>query len=80
MQPEVLTLANAGRFGSITQCDHGCIHLQLGQVSITLTEQQYLRLVALVSDSAANFEFFRGPLTESECDPRPEEERDEDED
>ncbi len=73
MQREVLTLASAGRFGSVTQCDHGCIHLQLGQVSITLTEPQYMRLVALVADSAANFEFFRGPLTESEWDPRPQE-------
>lgn len=70
MQRETLTLASAGQFGSVTQCDHGCIHLQLGQVSITLTEPQYLRMAALVAESAANYEFFRGPLTESEWDPR----------
>ncbi len=79
MQREALTLASAGRFGSVTQCDHGCIHLQLGQISITLTEPQYQRLVVLINDSAANFEFFRGPLTESELDPQGEEERNADE-
>ncbi|MBI1353506.1 MAG: hypothetical protein GC160_04110 [Acidobacteria bacterium] len=65
-------LAHYERFGSVTRCSHGCVHLQLGQMSLSLTAEQYLRFVAMVSESAANFEFFRSALTESEQDDRDE--------
>ena len=65
-------LARYENFGSITRCSHGCGHVQLGQLSISLTAAQYVRFVAMVTDSAASFELFRGPVTESESDARSE--------
>ena len=60
------TLARYEGFGSLTRCAHGCVHLSLGFTRLTLSKEQYLRFVALVSESAANLEFFR--LAESEAD------------
>ena len=51
-------------FGSVIRCAHGCIHLQLGGTTITLNDEQYLQLVAMVSDSAASYEFFRPDSSE----------------
>ena len=48
-------LAQYEGFGSVALCAHHFVHVQLGFTTITLTETQYSRL----SDSAANFEFFR---------------------
>ncbi len=72
MPGEARILANYDRFGSVMRCAHGCIHIQLGQISISLSEEQYLRLTAMITDSAASFEFFRDAVTESEIDDREE--------
>jgi len=49
-------LARYEEFGSVTRCAHGCVHVQLGHTVMVLTEEQYLRFVAMVTDSAANYE------------------------
>lgn len=64
MQHKPVVLARYDRFGSVTRCLHGCIHVQLGVTSLTLTEEQYLRFAAMINDSAANFEFFRHSQSE----------------
>lgn len=46
-------------FGAVLCCPRGCVHVQLGATTLTLTEAQYLRFVAMLADSAANFEFYR---------------------
>ncbi len=48
-------LAQYEGFGSVALCAHHCIHVQLGFTTMTLAEAQYFRLVAMLSDSAANF-------------------------
>ena len=52
-------LAQSEGFGSVFLCASQMFHVQVGFTSMTLTETQYSKLVALLSDSAANFEFFR---------------------
>ena len=59
MPHEPAPLVQYEGFGSVTLCTHHCIHVQLGFTTMTLTEAQYFRLVAMLSESAANFEFFR---------------------
>ena len=66
MRPEATVFARDSEFGSVTRCSHGCIHLQLGFTTMTLTEDQYIRFVALINDSAAQYEFFRGCDTSSD--------------
>ena len=52
-------LAQSEGFGSVLLCASQMFHVQVGFTSLTLTETQYSKLVALLSDSASNFEFFR---------------------
>lgn len=52
-------LAQSEGFGSVVLCAHQLVHVQVGFTTMTLTQTQYSRLVALLSDSAANLEFFR---------------------
>ncbi len=59
MQDKTAVLARYEGTGSVVRCSHGCIHVQLGPVAISLTEENYLRFVAMLADSAANFELFR---------------------
>jgi len=47
MQLKPVVLARYDCFGSVTRCLHGCIHVQLGVTSLTLTEEQYLRFAAI---------------------------------
>lgn len=71
MMNESVALARYEGLGSVTRCAHGCIHVQLGFTTMTLTEEQYVRLVAMLNDSAAhfaNFEFLRRALEESTSD------------
>jgi hypothetical protein len=57
-QAGVLLAANEG-FGQIYDCGRcGNIHLQVGMVGLTLTPDQYMHLVSMVSTSAANFEMW----------------------
>lgn len=56
-QPAVL--AQSEGFGSVALCAHQLVHVQVGFTTMTLTETQYSKLVALLSDSASNLEFFR---------------------
>lgn len=69
MHPNPTVLAQYEDFGSVTSCGHGCVHVQLGFAVLTLTEAQFHRLVAMLSDSAANFEFFRAAAAEAAADP-----------
>jgi hypothetical protein len=50
-------LADIPGFGRIFDCG-GCgnLHLTIGPVSVTLTTEAYMQLVALLNTSAANFE------------------------
>ena len=59
MLQEPAVLARYEEFGSVTCCAHGCVHVQLGHTVMVLTEEQYLRFVAMLADSAASFEFLR---------------------
>ncbi len=52
-------LARYEGLGSVVCCTRGCVHVQLGVTAFTLTEAQYLRLVAMLAHSAANYEMHR---------------------
>lgn len=56
MPPPATVLARADELGCVTQCPHGCIHIQVGHASWSFTQEQYMRFVALLSDSAAAYE------------------------
>jgi hypothetical protein len=60
MQPLATVLARSEQLGCVTQCPHGCIHVQVGHASWSFTEEQYVRFVALLTDSAAAYECLRG--------------------
>lgn len=49
-------LARYDGFGSVVRCGHGLVHVQVGLTTLTFPEAQYQRFVALLTDSAANFE------------------------
>lgn len=57
MKNQVLACKPA--IGAVSRCSHGCIHLQVGRVIISLMEDEYMVLVALINDSAANYELLR---------------------
>lgn len=65
MHLEPSVLAREPGFGSVAVCRHGLVHIQLGLTTLTLTEAQYLRFVAMVTDSAATFEMERQARLES---------------
>ena len=52
-------LASNKAVGMLSRCPRGCFHLQLGRTSVALTEQEYIELVAMVNESAANYELLR---------------------
>ncbi len=50
-------LAEIPGFGAIFDCGHcGNLHLTVGPVSITLSADAYMQLMALLNTSAANYE------------------------
>jgi len=57
MQTEDHVLADISGFGRVFDCGH-ChnLHLTVGPVSLTLSPDAYIQLVALLNTSAANFE------------------------
>ena len=65
MLSEPCVLAQDDGFGSVVSCSHGFLHVQYGSATLTLTESQYHRFVALLVDSAANFELRRHTATRS---------------
>ena len=69
MHSEPSVLARQPGFGSVAACGHGFVHVQLGLTTLTLTEAQYLRFVAMVNDSAASFELERQARQERPSDP-----------
>lgn len=56
MHCESALLARYDGFGSVVRCGHGFVHVQVGLTTLTFSEGQYQRFVALLTDSAANFE------------------------
>lgn len=77
MQKHGYMLAEMPGFGRIFDCGAcGCLHLSVGPVSLTLTTEAYMQLVALLNSSAANFELWiqnqkqAPPLLEEEQDGR----------
>lgn len=56
MHCESALLARYDGFGSVARCGHGFVHVQVGLTTLTFSEAQYQRFVALLTDSAANFE------------------------
>lgn len=69
MHCEAGVLARQPGFGSIAACGHGFVHVQVGLTTLTLSEAQYLRFVAMVNDSAATFETGRQTQLENPFDP-----------
>ena len=59
MHCEPALLARYDGFGSVARCGHGFVHVQLGLTTLTFSEAQYQRFVAMLADSAANFEMQR---------------------
>ena len=59
MDNRVAVLARSQSVGAVSRCVHGCIHVRLGAVTVTLSEEQYFAFVAMINESAANFELFR---------------------
>ena len=72
MHAEPSVLARYEGFGSVARCRRGCVHVQLGGTTLTLTEFQYQRLVAMLVDSAAAFERQRGGFDSLASDAVPE--------
>ena len=66
MHCESALLARYDGFGSVARCGHGFVHVQVGLTTLTLSEAQYQCLVAMLADSAANFESQRLSETELE--------------
>lgn len=59
MPNEGCMLAEIPGFGRIYDCGAcGNLHLSIGPVSVTLTPDAYLELVALLNTSASNFELW----------------------
>lgn len=65
MNGEAALLARDDGFGAVALCSHGCVHVQIGSITLTLTESQYQRLVAMLTDSAADFEMKRVGRTQA---------------
>lgn len=59
MHCESALLAREDGLGSVTRCGHGVVHVQLGLTTLTLTDGQCQRFVAMVTDSAASYEMWR---------------------
>ena len=60
MQNKGFMLAEIPGFGGVFDCGNcGNLHLSVGAVSVTLTTEAYMQLVALLNNSAANFEMWR---------------------
>ena len=56
MHCESALLAHEDGLSSVTRCGHGLVHVQLGVTTLTLTDEQYQRFVAMLIDSAASYE------------------------
>lgn len=59
MEPKGCLLAEIPGFGRVFDCGHcGNLHLSVGPVSVTLTADAFMQLVALLNTSSANFELW----------------------
>lgn len=57
MHNPTLVLAERANFGRVYDCgDCGCIHLQVGPVTLALAPDAYMQLVDMLLASAASFE------------------------
>ena len=52
-------LAQSESLGNLTRCPHGCFHLRIGRMSLSLSEREYIELVSMLNESAANYELLR---------------------
>ena len=52
-------LARSESLGRLSCCPHGCFHLQIGRVSLALSEEEYIELVAMINQSASRYELLR---------------------
>ena len=59
MNREAGLLARHEGLGAVACCARGCVHVQFGATTLTLTEGQYMQFVAMLADSAANYELYR---------------------
>lgn len=59
MNREAGVLARQEGLGAVVCCARGCVHIQFGAATLTLTQEQYLGFVAMLADSAANYELYR---------------------
>ena len=66
-------LARAEQFGAVTRCAHGCVHVQVGHAAWSFTEEQYFRFVALVNESASNYQLHYGGGFDAPLEAEPEE-------
>lgn len=52
-------LAQYEGFGSVVTCPHGHVHVQIGCTTLTFSEAQHQRFVAMLLESASNSELLR---------------------
>lgn len=70
MENKGYVLAEIAGFGRVFDCGAcGNLHLSVGPVSLTLSRESYMQLVALLHTSAANFELWMrsGQAGMSDC-------------
>jgi hypothetical protein len=51
-----VSLAEREHFGRVFTCAHGCVHVQIGPVTLSLSPDDYMQFVDLINTSAAHFE------------------------
>lgn len=51
-------LARSENLG-LSRCPHGCFHLRIGRTNLALNEAEYIELVAMINESASNYELLR---------------------
>ena len=66
MNCEAGLLARQEGLGAVVCCARGCVHVQFGATTLTLTEGQYVQFVAMLADSASNYEMYRQRFRRSE--------------
>lgn len=50
-------LADFPSFGRVVDCSCGNVHITVGPISVTLSHDAYMQLVAMLASSASNFEY-----------------------
>jgi len=60
------TLLSKGPMGEISVCSAGCLHIDTPAISVRLTEQDFLRLVGMLSTAANTLMTMRNSSVQSQ--------------